>query len=79
MNYVLKYMQLRPVDISPIYTGEKSIIQKILPLTLKPSEIRSLTLEEKGYLNIDIKLGEIQQERPLWLMMVNDLSLRDSP
>lgn len=79
MKYVLKYMQLRPIDISPIYTGEKSIVLKILPLMLKPSEIRSLTLEEKGYLNIDIKLGEIQQERPLWLMMVNDLSLRESP
>lgn len=35
-------------------------------LTLKPSEIRSWTLEEKGYLNTDIVLGESQQESELF-------------
>jgi len=56
MKYALKYMQLCPVDISPIYTGEKSILLKILPLMLKPFEIRSLTVEKKGYTDKKVTL-----------------------
>lgn len=69
MKHALQYMQLCPVDISPINTREKFMLLKVEPLTLKSSEIKSQTLKEKGFLNIYIKLGQIQQEKAFWLMI----------
>lgn len=58
IKHALKHMQLCPVDVSPIYTGKKFILLKILLVfDTNTTEIRGLTLEKKPE-TIAIKLGE---------------------